>query len=103
MDERFNLIFKAFGATAGFLNKFSEMARNRLHFHCIKSQVMHELLRLLPFVVSEEDRTLILLTVCYENHILGARVPVPRVTLDSFTEEEFVDIFRFEKEGFGTV
>lgn len=64
---------------------------------------MHELLLLLPFVEEEEDRTLVMLAACYEVYILNARVPQPRVTLDSFTEEEFVDIFRFAKVGFGTV
>lgn len=70
------------------------MARARLlHFYFIKLQVMHELLLLLPFVDEHEERTLIMLVAYSEIYILGARVPSPGVTPDSFLNNGFVDMF----------
>jgi nuclease HARBI1 len=77
------------------------MAHTRcLYSHFIYLKVMHELLRLLPFAVEEEDRILMMLTIHYEAYTLGARVSLPKVTPSSFLDEEFVNIFRFSKTDF---
>ena len=61
---------------------------------------MQEIFTLLTFCGEEDEFDMLLMAYC-NHYILNARLPLAKLTIDSFCELEFVKVFRFTKGDFG--